>query len=169
MSKIMRMLSGLAAGVLMAGCAGGRYHDMAHGEGRLIAPALVCPPTACDAYVKVWTDGGGVCRLQLSDDTIEVQRGHKPVLTWQLRQLNPSDGYQYRFNEQTGVAFKDPSRVTLNDFDSNHAVGQDKYRWRSVNGRAGDFYYSVNLERRPNGGLWLPCPVLDPRIVNDGP
>ncbi|HEY9237298.1 MAG TPA: hypothetical protein VIP10_00545 [Burkholderiaceae bacterium] len=169
MTRLMlHVLAGMAVGALVSGCAGGRHpHGM--GAGPLIVPATVCPPQACDVQVKVWTDPAGVCRLQVSDDTIQVSRGRSPVLTWQLKPLNPADGYDYRFNAASGVAFKASSPITAQDFVGGNAVGHDKYRWRAVNGRARDFFYDVNLQRKGASGGWADCPVLDPRIVNDGP
>jgi hypothetical protein len=168
MNRLMQMLCWLVAGVLVSGCAGGRHHHMMGGD-RSFVPALVCPPQACDAYVNVWTDSGGTCRLQVSDNTIRVPRNSSPVLTWQLRQLNQTDGYDYRFNAASGIEFKSSSPITAQDFDNKQAVGHDKYRWRSVNGRAGEFFYNVNVQRKDGSGTWSDCPVLDPRIVNDGP
>ena len=140
------------------------------GGGHIIAPALVCPASACDAYVKVWTDSGGICRLQVSDDKIEVPRSRSPVLTWQLRPQNTADGFEYRFDTTTGIAFKTRSPITPDDFDGNQVLGpgDSRYKWRAVNKRAGTFYYNVNVQRRVPGGVWANCPVLDPRIVNDG-
>jgi hypothetical protein len=173
MNTLKALLCALAAGALLAGCAG--HHPMSGdadggGGGRIIAPALVCPPQACDAYVKVWTDPGGTCRLQVSDETITVPRTKSPVLTWQLRPQNTADGFDYQFDPATGIAFKTTSPITPDDFGGNQVLGPDnsKYKWKAVNKRARAFFYNVNVQRRVPGGAWANCPVLDPRIVNDG-
>ena len=170
MNWLKRILLGLAIAALVAGCAGGRGHHTMGGD-HPVMMTKVCPPTACDVYVMVWTEADGTCRLQVSDWSIEVPRSKSPVLTWQLRPLNPSDGYDYRFNSTTGIEFKPTSPITSRDFDGNHAIGHDKYSWRAVNGYPPpqrEFFYNVNVQRKPGTGPWADCPVLDPRIVNDG-
>lgn len=166
MNKLMRLLCGLAAVALLAGCAGG-----VGGGVRIATPALMCPAPACDAYVSVWTDGAGICRLAVSDEEIEVPPGNSPNLIWQLRPLNPGDGFQYQFDTVNGIAFKPTPAVTPADFDSNDVLGprNSKYKWRSVNRRPFTAHYNVNVQRRVPSGTWASCPVLDPRIVNDGP
>src|SRR5687768_8541769 len=124
MDRLIRVLLGLAVAALVAGCASGRGHHTMGGDHPRMQNKL-CPPTACDVYVIAWTEADATCRTQVSDSSIQVPRGRSPLLTWDLRALNPGDGYEYRFNASTGVAFKATSPITPQDFDDKRAIGHD--------------------------------------------
>ena len=149
--------------LVLCGCAGGPPH---HPVGPPIdtLQAFQCPAAGCDVYVSMRTDAQGVCRASVSDPIVAVGRGNRPVLTWRVNSL---DGQQYQFKSGSGVFFK--TSITADDFDSGHAVGIDRFSWRSVNHRAATFDYGVDVQRvLDHQGHTQDCLRLDPKIVNGG-
>ena len=126
-----------------------------------------CGDGNCNIPVYVATDSASACIVRVGFDEVHIGNGKKPLVVWELEPVDTSDGYSYQFKPTEGVFFK-PPLPTPEDFIPGPPMGPDKFSWKSVHGRSGQFDYGVKVQRhvRPVG-LWQDCPTLDPRIVND--
>lgn len=130
--------------------------------------------TSADCRVPVYASvgAGQSCIVAVPFDEVVVTRGQRPKVIWQIDALDPGDGFDYQFDPVNGVVIVGN---TAQDYTDGQPQGPEKFRWTSVNGRVSELKYSVSLQRRARAGggsgagPWLPCPVLDPKIINDGP
>ena len=120
----------------------------------------------CRVPVYVATDPQQLCVVLVPFDEVHVGKGKQPLVVWELDALDPSDGYDYQF-DNAGVFFK--TGITDQDFIPGPGMGPTRFSWKSVNMRKLPFDYGVKIQRRlGHGGDWSPCPTLDPQMVNDG-
>jgi hypothetical protein len=134
-----------------------------------------CPDSNnCEVEVKgvAPVDNGTSCTVTYEFSSIVVAKGQTPKVVWTVRPADSSDKSQYRFMSN-GIAL-DAKNDPAKDFKDGgfDAVNKKKYKWKSVNLRASEIHYEINVVRKPHGGTWgnaERCTPVDPTISNTGP
>lgn len=142
-----------------------------------------CPRNAtCQVRVYPSVGPNQECKVWPEFEDLIVAPGQTPKMRWQIKP-GPHDRYDYEFVIGPPVNGVKIIGNTAEDFDSpgydtNWHGGRDKktFKWenRHLRPRPGmppiAFPYELFIQRRlhgaPSTDPWLPCPMVDPTIIN---